>query len=264
MKLLHIKKLVLGGLISTLILSPVYSQAAIVKLGSKNSEVKTIQTMLKDMGYYKNSKITGYYGSITESAVKKFQKDNGLAADGVVGKDTRNAFGLLGSTANFSSENETSDLDWFQEVRYLWKRGEDAVITDVDTGLSFTVRRTFGTNHADVEPLTINDTKIIKEIWGGFTWERRAVVVEVNGYRIAASMTSMPHAGLDSKPSGSYVRNRSCNYGTGYNLDAVKKNGADGVMDIHFKNSRTHSTNTKQSSHQNMIKKAKQYIGSLS
>jgi hypothetical protein len=137
-------------------------------------------------------------------------------------------------------------------------------VTDVLTGRSFEVKRTYGSNHADVEPLTKGDTEIIKDIWGGFTWERRAVVVQIGKYTMAASMTAMPHAGIDSKPAGIYVSNRSEGYGRGINLDKVKNNGCSGVMDIHFKNSRTHTTNTKQKSQQDMVKKAARFIATLS
>lgn len=261
MKILHIKKLIIGCLLSSFIISPIHSQAALLKIGTRNAEVKKVQTQLKKLGYFRGAKVTGYYGKITKQAVIKFQKANGLLADGIVGKETKSALGdrkVLSAT--ISKEEENHDLDWFKEVIHIWKRGQNAVITDVDTGKSFKVKRTFGTNHADVEPLTKEDTNIIKDIWGGFSWERRAVVVEVNGKVLAGSMTSVPHAGLDSKPAEKIVSNRSDNYGTGQNLDAVKNNGANGVMDLHFKNSRTHSSNVKQSSHQNMIKKANKYI----
>jgi hypothetical protein len=151
-------------------------------------------------------------------------------------------------------------LDWYTKVRNIWDRGENAVVTDVDTGKSFTVKRTYGTNHADVEPLTKEDTAAIKEIWGGFSWQRRAVLVRIGNYLIAGSMTAMPHAGLDSEPANVYVRNRSAGYGSGNNLDAVKNNGCSGVMDIHFLNSRTHTTNVVQKSQQDMVKKAATFI----
>ena len=151
-------------------------------------------------------------------------------------------------------------LDWFEEVQYILKRGTDAYITDVDTGKSFWVRRTFGTNHADIEPLTKEDSDIIKDIWNGWSWDRRAVVVQVGDDILAGAMSAMPHAGLDSAPAVNYVSGRSAGYGYGQNLDAIKNNGADGVMDLHFKNSRTHSTNRVQSSMQNMVVKADQYI----
>jgi peptidoglycan hydrolase-like protein with peptidoglycan-binding domain len=267
------------------------SAATILKVGSSGKGVKTVQSSLKELGYYKHGKLTGYYGDITKSAVKRFQKENGAVADGIVGKKT---LALLNSAVKETSDNKSTkgeavkaakvenessstikiasidtsenmsgDLDWFKEVKYIWGKGKVAIVTDVDTGKSFEVKRTYGSNHADVEPLTKEDTKIIKNIWGGFTWERRAVVVQVNGYTIAASMTAMPHAGVDSIAANRYVRNRSAGYGYGINLDAVKGNGCSGVMDIHFKNSRTHSTNRKQSSQQNMVGKAADFIESL-
>ena len=269
------------------------SAATILKVGSSGKEVKTVQSSLKELGYYKYGKITGYYGDVTKAAVKRFQKANGTYADGIVGKKT---LALLNTAVNENTDNSVEGqavkaasvektsaststiklasintaedmsgaLDWFKEVKYIWNRGEVAVVTDVDTGKSFQVKRTYGSNHADVEPLTKEDTNIIKDIWGGFTWERRAVVVQVNGYSIAGSMTAMPHAGVESAAANKYVRNRSAGYGSGINLDAVKGNGVSGVMDIHFKNSRTHSTNRTQSSQQNMVEKAANYIEELS
>lgn len=251
------------------------SAATLLKRGAKGSEVTMIQETLKELGYYTYSKTTGFYGSITEKAVKRFQKANGIYPDGVVGKKTR---GILiksdktsvvsGSAISLAVEDvntqKVGDLDWFKEVRYLWDRGMDATVTDVATGKSFQVKRTYGTNHADVEPLTKDDTAVIKEIWGGFSWERRAVIVQFGNYTIAASMTSMAHAGVESAPAGKYVYNRSVGFGYGVNLDQIKGNGCSGVMDIHFKNSKTHTTNTVQKSQQRMVEKAADYIEIMS
>ena len=157
-------------------------------------------------------------------------------------------------------KGKRGSLDWFKEVQYIFPRGTDAQITDVDTGKSFWVKRTFGTNHADIEPLTKEDSKIIKSIWNGWSWERRAVIVRVGDHILAGAMSAMPHAGLDSAPAVDYVNGRSGGYGYGQNLDAVKNNGADGVLDLHFKNSRTHGTNKKQDCMQSMVRKANRHI----
>ncbi|MDD3172425.1 MAG: peptidoglycan-binding domain-containing protein [Herbinix sp.] len=256
-------------------LAPVNAYAAtLLKVGSRGTEVTKVQSSLQTLGYYTYPKTTGYYGSVTKEAVKRFQRANGISADGIVGKKTMGI--LIGNTpvkavtgsvikvASFSTSTEYSGaLDWFTQVKDIWKRGMNAVVTDVDTGKSFQVKRTYGTNHADVEPLTTADTKTIKEIWGGFGWERRAVVVQISQYTLAGSMTAMPHAGLDNKPEGAYVSRRSGGYGWGTNLDTVKNNGIDGHMDIHFKNSRTHSTNVVQKVHQDMVKKAANYIATM-
>lgn len=243
--------------------------ASLLKIGSRGDEVKSIQISLKELGYFTYPRVTGYYGSITEAAVKRFQKANNLEADGVVGRNTREALNsLLSGDVKVMEEEEDvtydagkmGDLDWFSEVQYIFKRGDTAKVTDVDTGRSFMLKRTFGTNHADVEPLTKEDAGIIKDIWGGWSWTRRAVVVEIDGYILAGSLSAMPHAGVDSKPAVQYVSGRSCGYGWGQNLDAVKGNGVSGVMDLHFKNSRNHNTNKVKKEHQDMVKKANSYI----
>lgn len=291
------------GMAAVMTMSPMsVSAATLLKKGSSGSQVKTVQSELKELGYFTYPKITGYYGSITVNAVKKFQREHGLYVDGIVGKRTISALNCaavsevasvatvkasestdanllsvdagttmadgteminLSSTDGYKSGKITGALDWFKEVRTLWRKGETAVVTDVITGKSFTVKRTYGTNHADVEPLKKADTETIKKIWGGFSWERRAVTVAFGNYIVAGSMTAMPHAGLDSAKANVYVKNRSDGYGYGVNLDSVKNNGADGVMDIHFKNSRTHTTNIVQKIHQDMVSKAAEYLKKL-
>jgi len=154
-------------------------------------------------------------------------------------------------------------LDWFSEVQYLFPRDSDATVIDIDTGKSFRIRRTFGRHHADIEPLTKEDSRIIKEVWGGtWNWQRRAVIVkpDVGGHVIAGSMTGYPHAGLDRYPALINVDNRSGGFGTGQNLDVIKGNGVDGHFDIHFLNSRTHGTNVMQQEHQNVVQRAAVYI----
>lgn len=55
--------------------------------GTKNSYVKWLQYMLKELGY--KVSVDGSFGANTESAVKSFQKKNNLTVDGVFGKHTR-------------------------------------------------------------------------------------------------------------------------------------------------------------------------------
>lgn len=55
----------------------------ILKIGSKGSEVKTIQEYLHLLP-------DGIYGSLTEEAVKEFQKNNGLNVTGIVDDATFN------------------------------------------------------------------------------------------------------------------------------------------------------------------------------
>ncbi|MEB3219270.1 MAG: peptidoglycan-binding protein [Nostocales cyanobacterium 94392] len=61
---------------------------ALEKRGSRGASVTSIQQCLKKLGYF-NASVTGFYGEITENAVIRFQKDNRITADGVVGSNTQ-------------------------------------------------------------------------------------------------------------------------------------------------------------------------------
>ena len=65
-----------------------YAAGDILKRGSKGSEVEELQALLQNQGFYNYEEITGYFGKITEDAVKSFQNANGLKADGIVGEQT--------------------------------------------------------------------------------------------------------------------------------------------------------------------------------
>lgn len=71
-------------------------EAAVLKQGSRGSEVKEVQRRLKQWGYYTGS-VDGIFGAGTKKAVIAFQKKNGLTADGVVGKATYKALGMTDS-----------------------------------------------------------------------------------------------------------------------------------------------------------------------
>lgn len=146
-------------------------------------------------------------------------------------------------------------LDWWTEAQYVLPNGTVFEVVDFYTGRSFFAKRTIGSNHADCEPLTLKDTIIMKEIWGGnFSWTRRPVIIKVNGRKLAGSISAMPHAGNDAAPGGQYTTWRSDGYGPGNNLDWVKNNGADGVFDLHFLNSTRHMDGKIDSNHQENIK----------
>ena len=92
-------------------------------------------------------------------------------------------------------------------------------ILDVETGLHFTVQRRAGSNHADVQPLTYRDTKIMKTIYNGkWSWKRRSILIIAKDQLLAASMHGMPH-------------------GAG-----ALKNGFPGHFCVHFYGSTTHGS----------------------
>ena len=55
--------------------------------GTRSSQVTSLQKKLQAAGYF-NGSVTGYYGSLTQEAVRQFQKANGIVADGVADKMT--------------------------------------------------------------------------------------------------------------------------------------------------------------------------------
>ncbi len=70
-----------------------FARAETLRRGSRGELVKQVQTKLKSWGYYSGA-IDGIFGSGTESAVKAFQRKNGLTADGIVGRRTAEALGI--------------------------------------------------------------------------------------------------------------------------------------------------------------------------
>jgi peptidoglycan hydrolase-like protein with peptidoglycan-binding domain len=57
------------------------------RFGSVGPEVIALQQRLSELGYY-TSDIDGKYYEGTQAAVKSFQEQNGLAADGIAGEQT--------------------------------------------------------------------------------------------------------------------------------------------------------------------------------
>jgi len=79
------------ALVTVLVLTPdVRAEAASMKQGSRGTEVKQLQQNLVGLGYLEGT-ADGQYGAKTAAAVKKFQAEFGLSADGTVGDATQTA-----------------------------------------------------------------------------------------------------------------------------------------------------------------------------
>lgn len=59
----------------------------LLQQGSKRSAVRAAQSLLNGFGF-NAGKVDGLFGSATARAVKRFQNGHGLAADGIIGRDT--------------------------------------------------------------------------------------------------------------------------------------------------------------------------------
>lgn len=122
-----------------------------------------------------------------------------------------------------SPSNKGKAVDWFLEGQYLIKRGDVFTIVDVNTGKQFKVKMMGGYNHSDIEPLTTQDTEIMRSLFGTWQWNPRPVVVFKDGMNIAASLSGMPHS-----------------------AQTITTNGVSGHFDLYLKNSLPHSQDASQ------------------
>lgn len=98
------------------------AQAATLKQGSTGALVRTVQTKLKNWGYYTGT-VDGIYGAKTAAAVRYFQRKNGLTQDGVVGPQTAKAMGISLSSSG-SSGYSSNDEYLLARCIYGEARGE--------------------------------------------------------------------------------------------------------------------------------------------
>ncbi|OYD89537.1 peptidoglycan-binding protein [Nostoc sp. 'Peltigera membranacea cyanobiont' 210A] len=68
--------------------STITASPAVLRYGSRKSDVQRLQTQLKQLGYYRGV-VDGQYNASTEIAVAKFQKVKGLKLDGIAGPATQ-------------------------------------------------------------------------------------------------------------------------------------------------------------------------------
>lgn len=79
-----------------------------LQYGSNGQAVVNLQNRLKVLGFY-NGPITGYYGSLTETAVRRFQSSRGIQVNGIAGPNTQaSLYGSSGGSGNSSSGTNSS------------------------------------------------------------------------------------------------------------------------------------------------------------
>lgn len=209
----------------------------LLKIGMSGVQVRNMQQELRKRNFL-IAPATGYFGDVTEGAVKAFQRKAGLSQDGIVGAKTYEMiFGdnnISTTTAELFGITGEVKLSTWDDIAKVFRKGKKALVTDVRTGKQFWVKRFGGWWHADVEPLTAKDTAIMKECYGGrWSWDRRAIWVTIGSKTYAASQNGMPHL---SSPIGG--------------------NNFDGHFCIHFKDSKVHQTGRECPRHQAQVRYA--------
>ena len=214
-------------------------------LGSTGSTVSYIQTALTALEYY-DRQITGHYGRYTKDAVRAFQRDNNLTADGVCGTATLAAIqkAYSGSSSATTTYNDTFyDLNnWFTDKARMnalgLKRDAHCKMTDLRTGKSLNIYIQSTGNHADVEPLTAADTTTLCEIYGVSSadkigWEARPILITVDKYQFICSI-----------------------YGEAHGAEVIKDNNYSGQFCLHFTGSKTHNSGETLDRHKKAIAEA--------
>lgn len=208
--------------------SSLFGSYAVIRYGSKGDRVKTLQQALITLGFLTGSP-DGIFGSKTRTAVKSFQRSNKLTVDGVAGKKTLTAIqsSLAGGTSSQSdspvqaSSSATASptpaptpipddgelnprisapsgvqlLHWYNDVKPSLSGGQQLLVYDPASGLSWTLRIMSRGRHCDAEPLTAQDTRTMVAAFGGVnTWNQKAVYVKLpDGRWSLASTHDMPH-----------------------------------------------------------------------
>jgi N-acetylmuramoyl-L-alanine amidase len=102
------------------------TSSMIVKYGSRGTTVKTIQSKLKQWGYYKGN-VDGIFGWRTRTAVIAFQKKHGLKGDGIVGDATLKAIGIpvkAAATTSRGTASRSKDVNTLAQAVHGEARGE--------------------------------------------------------------------------------------------------------------------------------------------
>ncbi|SES20186.1 peptidoglycan-binding protein [Salipaludibacillus aurantiacus] len=91
-------------------LSSINNTSQVMRNGTRNQDVSSLQAYLKKAGFYEHSQITGIYGNMTQQAVRNFQQARGLTSDGLAGPQTLSKVNKeIGGTAPSKSSSSRSD-----------------------------------------------------------------------------------------------------------------------------------------------------------
>lgn len=101
-----------------------------IRNGTEHSVVAEIQHRLMELGFMDNDEPTEYFGNVTESAVKVFQRQNDLAQDGIVGAETL-AMILADDAKYYAAKNGDSGEDIRRIQTRLYELGYLANESDV-------------------------------------------------------------------------------------------------------------------------------------
>lgn len=179
-----------------------------LKKNATGPEVERLQSALAKLDYQTST--YGTYDNTTVSAVKDFQQRNGLTADGIAGpvmqtklysgsavRGTHSA-GIADGVGESAKPalSQVKLLHWYNDVKgTMLRTGQNVLVYDPVTNLSWKLYVMSCGRHADVEPKTAQDTAIQYRAFGNREdWGPKAVYVQLpNGAWTIGGLSNVAH-----------------------------------------------------------------------
>ena len=168
----------------------------------RGDDVTTLQQRLTEMGF-DAGRIDGIYGPLTEAAVKEFQRQVGVLADGIVGVGTYKALIRLTGTVKGGAPSNLRD-------EYLVRRRGPAL-----NGKVVVIDPSFGGAAKGSEAFGLNEAQIVLD-----------VAQRLEGRLSALGVRTFLTRGKETNPSESE------------RINFANKSGADLVISLHLENHR--------------------------
>ena len=207
---------------------PQQTTAPAASSSESSSVLKTVDTVnLRSGPSTEHSVVTVLAINTTVSVVEP-------SANGWTKVSANGRVGFIRSDLLSASGNHVELLDWSVVINLI-RNGDPIRCYDVRTGLTFYVKCFSKGDHADVEPITQEDTDTILRTHNGvWSWSARPLWVTIGDRTVAASMHGMPH-----------------------DISTNPNNGMNGHLCMHFLGSTTSSTSaTYRADLQNAVQEA--------
>jgi peptidoglycan hydrolase-like protein with peptidoglycan-binding domain len=139
----------LSLLVGLSVLSVVNSAvAATLQKGDSGSEVTALQASLSRLGYFDGPQ-TGYFGTLTQEALMRFQRDFGLTPDGVWGSQTQSAFekrlnSIGATTSSIETKVNVADVQRRLQSRGYYTGKVDGIYGSATEAAVVKFQRDFG------------------------------------------------------------------------------------------------------------------------
>ena len=180
---------------------------AALRIDQSGDGVRKLQNDLKALGYPVT--VSGTYDTDTHNAVVAFQQRNGLVISGIADALTRQVLhggqgkpyatpvtelpaneGWMASPAM----SQVKLLHWQNEIKPYVKEGQTFTVLDPNTNLSWKLVFYSLGRHADSQPASWRDTRIMNRSFGNTSWTIHPVYVLLpSGQWTLATMHNRPH-----------------------------------------------------------------------